>query len=126
MEQPTNPTDALRADMAERNQPSAAAVRQARRLLAAVRQADMVVIPMYWPGKQRSWWEMGQEVRTVPGVLILAVNSFKPAADVPSLSTARNAASVVARATLAGEPGVVGWAYVMRTDSETPVFEDVL
>lgn len=104
--------------------PTSRSVRHARALLAAEPAADVALIPIYQPGKQYGIWLTGQLVSTVPGVVFVAVNSFKPAAGVPSVSWARHAACVLAREQLRdhGRSGTVAYA-VVRTDS-VAVFED--
>lgn len=112
-------------DMRDRWRPSPDAVRQAKALLDAESVADLAAVPIYHPGKQEGLWEIGQEVCTVPGVVLLGVNSFDPAVDspVPSYSWARNAASGLAKAALGDRPGTCGWATIRR-DGTWAVFED--
>lgn len=112
-------------DMRLRMMPAPVVVVQAVALLKAERLADMVVIPMCFPGKERHWWKVGQEVRTVHGVLFLAVNSFNPGGFLPSVSWARDAASRMAKEFLDERGGTVGWAYVHR-DGTWSVSEDIL
>jgi hypothetical protein len=101
------------------------AVRHAVALLEAEPAADMVVMPLYQPGKQRGIWRAGQLVTTVPGAVFLAVNSHDPALGVPTYAWARDTACSVARERLRvnGRDGTVAYAVVYR-DGEVSVFED--
>lgn len=104
--------------------PTSRSVRHARALLAAEPAADVALVPMYQPGKQYGIWLTGQRVSTVPGVVFVAVNSFEPAAGIPSVSWARHAACLLAREQLRadGRGGTVAYA-IVRSDS-VAVFEE--
>jgi len=62
----------IEQDKLDRWQPADTAIAHAKALLAAEPNADLAVIPMVQPGKNRGIWVLGQEVVTVPGVVILA------------------------------------------------------
>lgn len=111
-------------DMRLRMLPTETSIRHAKALLDAEPLADVAVIPMYFPGKRRGWWEISQEVRTVPGVVFVAVNSFEASEHVPSASWARDTASNMAKEAMQVE-GTTGWAYVWR-DGHVSVTEDIL
>jgi hypothetical protein len=119
------PATSAADDMRTRWLPTPAAVRHARALLAAEPDAEMAVIPMYQPGKRHGWWEVGQEVVTVAGVVFLGVSAFEPPADspVPSYSWARHAATELAEAQLGDRPGTVAYAVVSAPDGDVSVFE---
>jgi len=114
-------------DMVRRMQPTDTAVAHARALLAAEPGADLAFIPMCLPGKEYGWWRLGQQVVTVPGVVLLARKSSSDAGAVPSGSWARNTAAAIARQVLQerGQDGVAAYA-VVRREGHTPVFEDPL
>jgi hypothetical protein len=111
-------------DMRERWLPSPASVRHARAVLEAEPRADVAAIPMVLPGKRHGFWKAGQEVLTVPGVVLIG-NSRDSGGDgdVPGWSWTRNVACSLARAYLAGLPGTVAYAAVYREGGEA-VFED--
>ena len=112
-------------DMQDRWRPTETAVNHAVALLKAEPRADFALVPLVQPGKEYGWWEIGQKVETVPGVVILSVNSFKAGADIPSHSWARNATSQVAKRVLGDAPGTVSYASISR-DGTWAVFEDIL
>jgi hypothetical protein len=109
--------------------PSDASVKVARAMLEAEPRADMAVIPMAQPGKEHSWWTVGQEVQTVPGVAVLATNGWDvtdPSGEVPAYSWARAEAVSLAERWLNGRAGTVAYAVVMRDMPEgmrVPVHE---
>lgn len=113
--------------------PAPLAVVMAEKLLESDSRADVAVIPLYFPGKQRHWWTVGQETETVLGVVILAVNSTfaqapgnrDPETGFPTVSWARNAASKIAKDFLGDREGTTGWAYIWR-DGTFSVTEDLL
>jgi hypothetical protein len=111
--------------MYDRWLPAPSAIRHAVAMLKAEPRADYAVIPMVQPGKEHSWWTVGQQVETVMGVVFIGANSFEveEGAEVPSLAWARNAAAEIARTALAGRTGTVAWATVDR-DGQATVFED--
>lgn len=117
----------LQEDLNKRWQPTARAVRHARALLDAEPAAQMALIPIYLPGKQRSWWNADQAVKTVPGLVILAVNSREGVPGVTDYGTARNMASEIALSALRadGRGGTVSWATVYRGEDFIPVHEDI-
>jgi len=117
----------LERDRLQRMNPTDTAVAHARALLAAEPGADIAFIPMCLPGKELGWWREGQEVVTVPGVVLLAVNGFDDSGPVPSGSWARNTAAAIARQVLQerGQDGVAAYA-VVRREGHTAVFEDPL
>lgn len=117
----------LERDMRERFHPTQAAVAHATALLEAEPRAELAYIPIYLPGKVYGWWELGQEVVTVPGVVLIAANSFEDAEDIPSGVWARDTAAAVARQELQRRKrgGVPGWA-VVRRNGHVATFEDPL
>jgi hypothetical protein len=106
----TNPAE----DMFARWQPTDRAIRHARALLAAEPAASHALVPMYQPGKRRGWWEAGQLVKTVPGVVLLSVDSVESVPGVPRHGVAREMACQIAREALRadGRGGTVAYAVV--------------
>lgn len=88
-------------DMRARWLPTDEAMAAAKALLDAHPAADMVLVPMIQPGKQRGFWTVGQEVRTVPGVMFLAVNDDEPRGNCLAYHHARRLCYVVAGDVLA-------------------------
>ena len=128
------------ADLEARWLPADTAVAHAKTLLAAEPAADMAVIPMWQPGKQRGVWVTGQEVRTIHGVVILAANRFgdpEPGdPPIPPYTWARATAEDIAAqaraagwknrtATWPGRPGTTGYGVVHR-GGNVSVFEGYL
>jgi hypothetical protein len=115
-------------DMAARWRPSETAVAYAVALLKAEPFADYALVPMILPGKTHGWWEIGQEVQTVPGVVLLAVNnrSSEPLpynTPVPTYSWARHECWELARRYLADSKGTTAYAAI-SADGTWAVFED--
>jgi len=121
----------LEQDMADRWVPSGQAMAAAAVLLRAYPDADMVVVPMIQPGKTRGWWTAGQEVRTVPGVLFLAVNADEPRGPAIAYHHARHLCDLVAGEVLAQDwkarlgtcrvtPGTVSHVVITRQPDEKP------
>jgi hypothetical protein len=119
-------TNSIEVDMKTRLLPTDQAVDHANALLLAEPAADVAVIPMYLPGKQRGIWTIGQEVHTVPGVLFLATTGYHPAPGVPSLSWARSTACDIAREVLRADPrgGTVAYVIVESDVDGVAVYED--
>ena len=126
----------IEQDMRDRWLPADTAIAHAKALLAAEPNADIAVIPMVQPGKNRGIWVFGQEVVTVPGVVILASNSDDGRAGVPGYPHARKFAELIAgevRVELWKQardatgrlvsPGTTAHAVVER-DGQAAVFED--
>lgn len=116
-------------DMRARWCPSESAVKHAVALLNVEPFADYAVVPMVQPGKHYGCWEVGQEVVTVPGVVLLAVNNSTSeplpyATPVPGYSWARNEAWEIARRYLADADGTTAYANISR-DGTFAVFEDI-
>jgi hypothetical protein len=63
---------AVEKDMRERYLPTPEAIKVARTMLLATPEANVALVPMFCPGKQRGIWTMGQPVETVPGIVVLA------------------------------------------------------
>lgn len=121
-------------DMEERWLPTPESIDQAVALLNATPAADLALIPMIQPGKDRSVWSLSQEVYTVPGVIVLAANRDEapPFSPVSTYSQARGYVGIVARRALeevlrGREPedgkGTTAYAVVERT-GHAAVFED--
>lgn len=123
------------ADMRERWLPTDAAIRHAQALLAAEPNADLALVPLLQPGKNRSVWTIGQEVLTLPGVVILASND-DGRGDILGYHTARRYCEIIAgeyQVTVWKErrdasdglvsPGTTAHAVVTR-DGNASVFED--
>lgn len=128
------------ADMRARWLPASTAIAHAKVLLTAEPAADMAVIPMYQPGKDRGIWTTGQEVRTIHGVVILAANRWEDpepgSPPIPPYTWARATAEDIAAAarvaawktrTARGphRPGTTAYAVVFR-DGNVSVFEGCL
>jgi hypothetical protein len=90
----------------------------------------MAMIPLVQPGKQHGWWETGQPVETVPGVIILATEGGHDdsAKTVPGkvldYSAARTLADKIAETYLAGRDGTFGHA-VVEANGSTFVHEGI-
>ncbi len=114
-------------DLRKRWRPTDAAMRHAAALLDAEPLADVAIIPMYQPGKTRGVWTIGQEVRTVAGVVFLARDSYTESHDtVPLVAWARETACNLAKAQLNSEPGTVAYAVVFRDNPDNAsIFEDI-
>jgi hypothetical protein len=113
-------------DMAARWRPSETAVKHAVAMLRSEARADYAIVPMILPGKVHGWWEIGQEVQTVPGVVLLAVNGYHDnewADEVPSYSWARNESWEIAERHLGDREGTTGYASI-GPDGTWAVFED--
>jgi len=107
--------------------PDAELVEQAHAALDAEPRADMAALAMVQPGKTRGIWRIGQQCETVPGVIVLAVNSStgeRGDGPVKSWSQARNEASEAAQAARGDRAGTVAYAVVHR-DGGVFVTEDV-
>lgn len=126
-------------DRLRRLHPHPQAVVHARAMLAAEPQADYAIIPMFLPGARRGWWNSGQPVHTVIGVVVISREKSNPTDLVPDHSWARDTAAAIAAARLRtyatehpdiraenGDIGVVAWAIVRAGDPHAAVFEDVL
>ena len=124
------------ADLHARWLPSDTAIAHAVALLAAEPNADVALIPMIQPGKIRGIWTTGQDVRTLPGVVILATNDDIGKAGVPGFTYARHYCHVIAGEYQAAvwkarrdatdvlvSPGTTAHAVVTR-DGNASVFED--
>lgn len=112
-------------DLEARWRPSETAVKHAVALLRSEARADYAIVPMILPSKRHGVWTVGQKVETVPGVVLLGVNSFDPewADEVPSYSWARNESWEIAKRHLADREGTTGYASI-RPDGTWAVFED--
>jgi hypothetical protein len=117
----------LEQEIRERLRPADTAVAHATALLEAEPRADLAYVPMCLPGKTYGQWTSGQEVVTVSGVVLIAVNSHDAARDVPSGSWARDTAAAIGRRVLdqRGQDGVAAYA-VVRRGERVSVFEDPL
>lgn len=108
-------------DRLERCRPDTATIERARALLAdyPADQDLSVVVPMVFPGKHPGIWRRGQEVVTVPGVLILARHGDAADPAVISYALARATASELARSTMVSRygcgTGSYGYASIDRT-----------
>jgi hypothetical protein len=108
------PTEAER-DMHARWLPEPAAIDRAVTALAAAEPGcTLAIVAMAQPGKTRGFWEVGQEVETVPELVWLCGED--------NLFEATGAAEVAARAWLGDRPGTTAYAIVMR-DGTAAVFE---
>lgn len=118
---------AAQEDLESRLRPAPQAVEHALALLKAEPRAELAYIPMYLPGKEHGWWQIGQEVVTVTGAVLIGVNSFEAAGGIPSGSWARDMASRIARVEMDTRKltGQAAYAVVRRTE-HVAVFEDVL
>lgn len=120
--------------------PDPAVVAHARYVLDVLATEDdaLAVIPIYMPGKERSWFSFdGQQVVTLPAVLV-GVNSFDApgGGPLPDVHTVQSQASRLAyRAMyLAGHTpaeggGTAGYAVVSRYEhpgGHVPVWEEIL
>jgi hypothetical protein len=112
---------AVELDLA-RYVPTDEAVAEAVRLLRATPEADVALIPIVAPGKDRGIWTMGQPVETVPGVVILAKDHDLTPGEidrqeyrkVSGYGTARTMAETLAHAHLGNRPGVAAYSVVSR------------
>lgn len=124
------------ADLRARWLPADTAIAHALALLAAEPNADLALIPMIQPGKTRGIWTTGQDVRTLPGVVILATNSDTGKGAVLGYNAARHYCHVVAgqyqvatwkerrdRTDELVSPGTTAHAVITR-DGNAAVFED--
>lgn len=124
-------TDKITAydDMRARWLPSDAARELAKAALKAVPGDDILaVVPMVQPGKTRGQWVTGQEVYTVPGVVLIGANTYNDdmvPEGVAGLSWATMRAEEIAAAELHGRPGTTAYAIIDR-DGEASVFEGML
>lgn len=112
-------------DMRARWLPDDQAVLDAIAKMAAEPRADVAMIGMIQPGKQRGVWTLGQEVETVPGALYIGISDLDvpPGSPVRSFAIARNLACAKAREALGDRSGTVAYAVVER-DGYIAVFED--
>jgi hypothetical protein len=115
----------IHEDMQRRIRPTAAAYGHALALLAAEPRAEVAFIPMILPGKTRSVWIYGQEVCTVPGVVLLASRNPEGNEVVPGYSHARDTCWRVARGEFEamGTDGVTACVVVER-DGTFDIFQD--
>lgn len=110
-------------DMQRRLRPTATAHGHAMALLAAEPRAEVAFIPMVLPGRTRGEWVYGQEVYTVPGVVLLASRDPEGNEVVPDYGLARITACELARGELDIRGGVAAYAVIAR-DGSLRVFQD--
>jgi hypothetical protein len=139
MDFPDAPFGAEEADLADRWLPTPESLAHARALLAADPAADVAMIPMIQPGKVHGWWTIGQEVRTVPGVIFLAADRDEPRGSILGYSHARRLCELVAQEVLVQMweqrrdadpsrlhcPGTTAYACYSRDTGNAAVFEGI-
>ena len=114
--QPTPQPGTPEADLAARWLPTEQATQDARRALHSTPEAVLALVPLYQPGKAHGIWVTGQQVETVPHMIILCIDHDRPVADeaILTYSQATHLAEAAGLAHLGNRAGTTAYALVDR------------